>query len=274
VSATEADAKKAMEVAATSALLNVAGMSLDTMFWHTRFHVIPEWHIASIGFSVALVLYLAARRTHPPPAWFSAAAFVAHNVVIAMALWFADSVPVALARQSATFQPQKLGALAVAILAPPSIQAGVLSIAIFVVSALLRYALFDPELRANLSSEPWAVVAYGLFGLGLYFHRIKSRKVRSEMHRALTEATSLERLSCVLLAFRDFYNTPLQTMELTVATFKVRHPEERDLVARMERAIARLAELNRLASSYETRACAMRRVSLDAADILEHRGGA
>jgi hypothetical protein len=204
----------------------------------------------------------------------SAAAFVVHNVVIATALWFADSNPGTLGRQSAIFQPQKLGALAVAILAPPSIQAAVSSILIFAGSGLLRYALFDPELRAKLSNEPWALVAYGIFGLGLYLHRIKSRKVRTEMQRALTEATSLERTSSMLLAFRDFYNTPLQTLQLTVAILKVRHPGDRDLVARIERALARLAELNRLASGYEAPSCAMRRVSLDAADVLEHRGRA
>src|SRR5262249_6487181 len=157
------------------------------------------------------------------------------------ALWFADSFSILLPRQSATFQPQKLGALAVAILAPPSFRAALLSIVIFVGPPIVRYELFDLETKAHFSSEPWAMVAYGIFAIGLYFYRVQSRKVRAEMQRALTEATSLERLSCVLLAFRDFYNTPLQTLELTIEIFKVRHPDAKNLVARLERATGRLA---------------------------------
>jgi hypothetical protein len=272
VSPEDAQAKKAMEVTATAAMLNIAGMSLDTMFWHTRFHTRPVWHLVSLGLSLALLVGLSLRRTHPPPAWISSTLFVVNNAVIATALWFADSDLGPLPRLSATFQPQKLGALAVAILAPPSVHAAVLSIVIFVGSVIVRYELFDTATRASLSSEPWAMVAYGIFGFGLYLYRIQSRKVRAEMQVALTEATSHERLSCVLLAFRDFYNTPLQTLELTIAIFKVRHPEDRQLVARMERATGRLAELNRVAASYEPSACGSQRVSLDAVEILERRG--
>jgi hypothetical protein len=269
---TDVDAKKAMDVAATSAGLNIAGMSLDAVYWHTRFDIVPPWHLGSLGFSIALLLYLGLRRTRPPPPRVSAMAFILNNVVIATALWFADSMSAFLPRQSATFQPQKLGALAVAILAPPNARAALLSIALFVGPPIVRYELFDLETKAHLSSEPWAMTAYGIFAVGLYFYRIQSRKVRAEMQRAITEATSLERLSCVLLAFRDFYNTPLQTLELTVAIFRLRHPEDRNLVARMERATDRLAELNRIASSYEPPVCGSHRVSLDPAEVLRRRG--
>jgi hypothetical protein len=269
---TETDPKKAMDVAVTAAGLNIAGMSLDTVFWQSRFHMLPPWHLISVMVSIVLLVYLAGQRTRPPQVWISSAAFVLNNAFIATALWFVDSMAAPLPRQSATFQPQKLGALAVAILAPPSAQAGIVSILIFVGSPIVRYELFDAATKAKLSSEPWAMVAYGIFGMGLYFYRVQSRRVRDAMHRAFTEATSLERLSCVLLAFRDFYNTPLQTLELTIAIFKVRHPEERALVARMERATDRLAELNRIASSYEPSVCGIHRVSLDAAEVLQRRG--
>jgi hypothetical protein len=268
----DADAKKAMDVAATAAFLNIAGMSLDTIFWRARLGILPPWHLISVAFSFTLAVGFAVRRTDPPPAWVSSAAFVANNAVIATALWFTDSYLGALAHQSAMFQPQKLGALAVAILAPPNVHAAIVSILVFAGSAIVRYELFDPAIRARLSSEPWALVAYGIFGLGLYVYRVQSRKIRVEMHRALTEATSLERLSSVLLAFRDFYNTPLQTLELTIAILKARHAEERTLLARMERATHRLAELNRLTASYDASVRGIRRASLDAEEILEHGG--
>jgi hypothetical protein len=261
---------QAFEVTATAAALNLVGMSLDWFFWHSNFHTTPVWHVVSLGFSLALLVQFAVRRRDPPSARFSAGAFVLHNVAIVAALWFVDTGVAVLPRQLATFQPQKLGALTVAVLAPPNAQAAVASILLFVGSSLVRYELFDADTQAKLASEPWALVAYGIFGLGLYFYRVQSRKVRGEMERAQSEATSLERLSSVLLAFRDFYNTPLQTLELTIEILKRRCPEARDLAARMERATNRLAELNRIASSYEDPT--IHRASLDAADILERRG--
>jgi hypothetical protein len=272
VTRAEPDAKKAMEVAAAAASLNIAGMLLDTVFWQSRLQRLPPWHLLSLGVSIVLLIYLGLRRKNPPPARFSSFAFFFHNVVISTALWFADSLSPLLPRQSTTFQPQKLGALAVAILAPPSLASGIFSILVFVGSPIVRYELFDAEIRARLSSEPWAMAAYGIFALGLYFYRTHSRRIRAEMQRAITEATSLERLSCVLLAFRDFYNTPLQTIELTIAIFKVRHPEAKHLVARLERAANRLSELNRIASTYEPTPCRIHRVSLDSAEVLERRG--
>jgi hypothetical protein len=265
-------AKKAFEVTATAAALNVVGMSLDWFFWNSYFHTTPVWHVVSLGVSVALLAQFALRRSDPPPAVFSAWTFVFHNVAIVAALWFVDTRVAVLPRQSATFQPQKLGALTVALLAPPNAQAAVASILLFVGSSLVRYELFDAETKAKLASEPWALVAYGIFGLVLYFYRMQSRKVRAEMERAQSEATSLERLSMVLLAFRDFYNTPLQTLELTIAILKRRCPEARDLAARMERATNRLAELNRIASSYDVPSRGIHPVSLDAADVLARRG--
>lgn len=265
-----ADAKRALRIALTSAVLNIVGMPIDMGFWYSRFDTIPTWHLVSFAFSAAQLLFLSTRRKTPPP-WFSAVAFTLNNAVIAIALWLPSANLAGSPWQWVPFQPQKLGALAVALLAPPSVLTGIASIAIFIGSALLRFELFDPATSAGLATEPWATLAYGTFAIGLYMYRVHGRKVRSEMETALAEAKSLERLSQVLLAFRDFYNTPLQTLEFTIAVLKARHPEADALVARMERALARLGDLNRIASTYEPPTPHHIDLSLDATEILEQR---
>ena len=74
----------------------------------------------------------------------------------------------------------------------------------------------------------------------------------------------------MLLAVRDFSNTPLQTLYLTTALLRYRHRNDSELLERMDRSLARLRELNDIMSRYETQVgWKDGDESLDAAAVLQ-----
>ena len=53
----------AFGAASVAAGLNVAGMSLDMLFWQTRFDRTPVWHLVSLTVSLAILVWLPLKRT-------------------------------------------------------------------------------------------------------------------------------------------------------------------------------------------------------------------
>lgn len=252
----------------TSALLNIVGMPLDAALWWTAYRTAPVWHFASIGFSAALLVYLLVARRARRLATIGAVTFVANNAAIVVALW-QDATMAALSPGPwVPFQPQKLGALAVALLAPTRVWSGALSIALFVGSAVLRWGLFSPAHRARAPAEPWAILAFGTFAAGIYAYRVYTQRKEQRMAEALGEARISERLSRIVLALQDLANTPLQTLELTSALLAHRGASPA-LIARMQRSLARLRDLNRLMAHHSpARAAWQWPVSLDSRAII------
>ncbi|HKQ71772.1 MAG TPA: hypothetical protein VJT73_20655 [Polyangiaceae bacterium] len=225
-------------------------MSIDLAFWRVSFHTTPVWHLASMGFSAFIFVLLVPLRGKEW-AWLGSVAFLANNVMIAIALWVGATALTPHAPRGASFQAQKLGALAVALLAPPLL-AGLGSIGIFVGSAVARDLTLAANTRARFAEEPWATLAYGAFAVGLYLYRLHAQRLERRMHEALAEARALQRVSRVLLAIRDFSNSPLQTLQLTTALLRLRHGGATDVVDRMDRALARLCHLNQAMARYES----------------------
>jgi hypothetical protein len=244
-------------------------MAIDAGFWHARFGVVPPMHLASMAASVALMILLSTRigRTASAGAW----AFFINNVFI-MAAISLDTPHVFMGGGPLpAFQAQKLAVLTVALLAPPSLWSGLGSIALFGGAPLVELATLEEPTRDNLTTEPWAMMAYGMFAIGLYLYRIHTRRVERRMRRALAEAVAFERLARMQLAIRDVSNTPLQTLRLTNAVLRGRCPGERHLVERMDRALSRLCELNTVIAQHEPEQRDTPEATLDAAAILENR---
>jgi hypothetical protein len=241
-------------------------MSLDALFWRTRFGTIPVLHLISLGFSAEILILLAGRRRRL--LWLSSLAFFLNNAVAVTALWSANTA-LAMTRSWAPFQAEKLGLLAVAILAPPSMVAGIGSIATLAASPIAQFYLFDRETRERFPSEPWAISIYAVFALLLYLYRLRARALAHKMQDALLTAASLEKLSRVLLAFRDFSNTPLQVLRLTAEVMVVRCPQAGRLVDRMTRALDRLEELNSIVSRYEEQVAPRHLAAFDPAELLK-----
>ena len=263
------DGKRSWRIAITSSILNIVGMPLDAAFWWTAYRTAPAWHFASIGVSIALLVLLIAARHTRRLAALSSAAFVANNATIVVALWHDAAMGAVSAAPWVPFQPHKLGALAVALLAPPRIWSGVLSIALFAGSALLQWMMLGPESRARAPAEPWAILAFGTFAAGIYAYRIYTWRKEQRLADALAEARIAERLSRIVLALQDLANTPLQTLELTSAML-ARCGAATPLIDRMQRALTRLRDLNRIMAHYSpTRAVWQGPESMDSRAVIQ-----
>ena len=197
------ETRRAFLVTLVAAILNILGTLVDLLFWRSRMHATPVWHLVSIAMSAGLIgLVMVYRPTGRQ--WIASLAFVINNGVSELAIWRA-STPLALGMlQWAPFQAEKLGALAVAVLAPPSLWAGVVSIGIFVGSAMAHWASFDTTVRARMLGEPWATIAYGVFALLLYAYRLHAVHVERTMADSLAAKRTTEHVSRMLLAVRGF----------------------------------------------------------------------
>ncbi len=68
---------------------------------------------------------------------------------------------------------------------------------------------------------------------------------------------------------RDLTNSPLQSVELTVALLKTRHPESQAQLERLERQLARLRQLSVVLSQYEPQRWAPGDGSFDPLEVLQ-----
>ena len=92
-------------------------------------HATPPWHFVSMAVSAGVIAVMFGYRKAGKP-WIASVTFVLSNLVSEVAIWRA-STPLALRAMGwAPFQAEKLGLVAVAVLAPPDPWAGAISIGI------------------------------------------------------------------------------------------------------------------------------------------------
>jgi hypothetical protein len=244
-------ARAAAKAAISMQVLGIVGLTLDGAYWATSHGRVLPGYLAAIGVLTILLLVLLARRDRPSVALSTVTAFCNVAAVI-VALWGAGEVLAREPRPWVPFQPQKLGVLALALIAPTPFWVGATCIAAFTLTAAAQYLAFPAEVRAYLApGEPWGTFSFGAFALVALGHRIRLLRIEREAIRAHAEAEALKRLARVGLAVRDLSNTPLQTLRLSAALLRLRHPEEAARLDQMNRALDRLEQLERTFSKYE-----------------------
>lgn len=150
------------------------------------------------------------------------------------------------------FRPHQLGAMAVALLAPPAAWVGVAAIVGFVGTAAIQYALFDAAIRERLPfGDPLSTLIYGGFAIVLLFFRRRADKTEREVIRAHADAESSQRHARAMLAIRDLANTPLQTLANMTTLLRHRGTLSDEDLARIERSVARLTELEHATQPFE-----------------------
>lgn len=147
----------------------------------------------------------------------------------------------------------RLVMLALSVLAPASLWLGGGLIAAFALEAVvLWYGLglaSHPGVRSPW--EPWVTLIYGGVALAILGYRVRNQTIELKLREARAEAEALERLARLFLAVRDATNTPLQTLELSLALLKRRHPESTPTAETMERAVQRLRSLTQRLGSVD-----------------------
>lgn len=232
---------------ALAAALNLIGMSGDLAISRSVGGV-PWWpNAAAMGLSVVVLTLLVGghhgRRV-------TAAAFLALNLGIVGALWVTDA-HYATVPTWVPFRPHQLGIFAVALLAPPILWVGIVSIALFAGSAALQFLTFPPEVRLRSPGELWVLLIYGVFGVAVLVYRLQRLDSERARLRAESDAAAMRRVARSFMALRDLANTPLQTLVVAVALLREEHPELEPTLERMERALSRLRESTELLSRYD-----------------------
>ena len=144
------------------------------------------------------------------------------------------------------FRANQLGALAIAILAPPVAWVGIVAIVAMIGAAVLQFALFDPTIRASMPfGDPWSTLFFGVFAIVLLFYRRRADQTAQECVRAQAESESYQHYARNMLALRDLANSPLQIMLNVVTLLRARGPELAEHADQLERAIKRLTSLER-----------------------------
>jgi len=242
---------RACRAAMAAALLNAFGSPFEIAI-SRKVPGTPWWPPAlSSAIGISLFLLLFARRRHMPSVRFCSTVFVVNAAATWFELWMTSDYYARSNEMWMPFQANKLGALVVALLAPESL-AGVLSIAGYAATAVARFYLFPVEVRDRLPiGEPHATLGFAGFALALLFYRLRRMSYEEQMAKMRAEAAAAKRISELALTLRDLANTPLQVIALTIAMIRENEPGLEPQLARISRALTRLAELNHILAREE-----------------------
>jgi len=168
-----------------------------------------------------------------------------------MALWITSGYWATTGSAWTPFQANKLGALAVAMLAP-QLGVGLVSIAGFAAIAIGKFYVLDPEIHRGFPvGEPWFILIYALFGAVLLIYRLRGMVLERNMLRAQAEAIAAGQLARTFMRIRNYTNTPIQTIAFTTELLRAKTHDLKPILDRLERAVDKLTECSRLLGSYE-----------------------
>lgn len=247
------DVSDAHRSAVACAFIGVVGTIILTVgFWNISG---PRLRVAQgIGLIVnagALLLLRVPRLQRSTAA--SNAIFLLVLVPTVAMVWLADEARAAHSARWVPYEPNKLSALTLAMIAPPGWLVGIAGIVMFVGSALIHHLTLADGLRQRMTvGEPIGILAYGVFALILLGFRQRSRGLRAKLERARSEKVYLERVARLAMSLRDLANTPVQTLELVRRALLMDDPPLHVLTARMDRALHRLRRLNEVLLPHQT----------------------
>jgi signal transduction histidine kinase len=243
-------ARHAWQGAFSAAFLNAVGMPID-FFLARNIPTMPIYPYAmSVLVGIGLIVFLLIRRQRATVR-LGSAVFLVNMVTILVALWITSGYWATTGRPWTPFQANKLGALAVAMLAP-QLGVGLVSIAGLAATAIGKVYFIDPEIQRGFPvGEPWFVLIYALFGAVLLIYRLRGLALEREMLRMQAEAAAAEQLARTFLRLRNYTNTPLQTIAFTTELLRAKHDDLKHILDRLERAGDKLTELSHALNRYE-----------------------
>jgi hypothetical protein len=236
-------ARVAWRGATVAVALNIGGMTMDLAIAR-QVPGVPLWPNVASALVGAALLVVVIGRWRRPSVRLGSILYLVNDSAVVMALWFTSRAYAESGRPWIPFQPDKLGMLTSALLAPEAWVA-VLSISAHTAMCLIRLATFSVAARSQMViGEPWATIVIAIFAFVLLGYRLKSLALEREIARAHAEVVTTRAFAKFLLAVRDLANSPLQTIAFAAMTVRQRHPDLDPVMRVVDRALDRLRELD------------------------------
>jgi hypothetical protein len=233
-----------------AAALNAGGMAVDAFLARgvPGMPTYPNVMSAVVGIGLMAVLLI---RRHRATVRFGSVAFLINTVAMLIALWITSGYWAATGPAWTPFQANKLGALAVPMLAP-QLWVGLTSIAGFALMAVAKFYVLPPDIQRGFPvGEPWFVLVFAAFAAVLLVFRCRGLALEREMLRVHAEAESAEHLAQTFLRLRDYTNTPIQTIAFTTELLRTKDHDLQPSLDRIERAVEKLTALSHALTRYE-----------------------
>lgn len=242
-------AKHAWRGAVVAAALNVMGMCVDYLLARDLPAMPIYPYVISVLVGIGLLVFLLIRRGRATVR-LGSVAFLINTIAMLIALWITSGYWAAGGPWT-PFQANKLGALAVPMLAP-QLGVGLASIAGFAAMAVAKFYFLDPDIQRGFPiGEPWFVLIYAAFAGVLLVFRLRGLALEREVLRVQAEAASADHLARTFLRLRDYTNTPIQTIAFTIGLLRAKQGDQKPLLDRLERAVQKLTELSDALTRYE-----------------------
>jgi hypothetical protein len=245
-------ATEAHRSAVICALIGVVGTALGVVgFW--GFSGTSLRAVQGVGILVSTTALVVLRSRRPPYSRSSSnALFLVVLLPTIVMVWMVDDARALHSARWVPYEPNKLSALTLAMIAPPGWATGIAGILMFVGSAVVHQLWFSDAFHAHeAAGEPFGIIAYGVFALLLLGFRQRGHAMREELARARSERLALERVARVAITLRDLANSPVQTLELVRQELIHDAPQLRVHQQRMGRALQQLRKLNEVLMRYQ-----------------------
>lgn len=188
----------------------------------------------------------------PKTVAYGSVIFLLLNGMVVFALWPKNQHLAESGINWVPFRAHQLGAIAIALIAPPVAWVGVASIVALIGAAVAQFMLFSPDVRAHMPfGDPWSTMFFGGFALGLLFYRRRADRLVHEAAHAIADGESYQRFARAMIAVRDLSNTPLQTLMNSITLLRMQSPELRETADRLDRAVSQLTDLEKATRPFE-----------------------
>ena len=243
--------RQAWRAAFAATVLNATGMAADFLLARgiPGMPVYPYTMSVLVGIALALVLLI---RRNRATVRLGSTVFLINTLALLVGLWITSGYWASTGGEWTPFQANKLGALAVAMLAPP-LGVGLFSIAGFTAIALAKFVFLAPEIQRGFPvGEPWLILIYALFAGVLLVFRLRGLAIEREMLRVQAEAAASQQLAQTFLRLGDYANTPIQTIAFaTELLARKNHDDLQPILDRLKRAVDTLEELSDALTFYQ-----------------------
>lgn len=230
-------------VALTTSLLALFG------WWYRGNVTLAQWAVsAACALAVVLATFFAPR----PRVLASSLAAVACIAAALTAAMISIGQVYAAGIRSEPYESFKLAALVIAMTALRPRALGYVAITLCgLVPIALNLTLFAEYRSQNPVQEPIATAMFAVVSLWIYRFRIRGTELEWSMARSRAHEEGLVRSARAVLALRDLYNTPIQTLTATTALLTNESTPRAEIARLNENALRRLSELSRMLSNYE-----------------------